>query len=177
MKKIKLSFVAVLIFMVTLISCTGNENTDSPNGETNNTMVTKSTGNWIEVGAIINGVATVTGDKASLIRNWNNTLLQKSGINGNFTDVSIIEDNGNYQLVFEGSTYKSSFYVKVLSSTTLMAAGDTSCTTSECSEENLGCVVKYDQGPPGYCSPCGNGGSCTKTTSNVTMLSYSLRAS
>jgi hypothetical protein len=177
MKTQKITFILLLITLTFFTSCTDNNTgTEIPAKETNNSKLEKNNTKWVEVGAIVNGVPVVTGNKTALIANWNETLSEKSGIRGNFTDVYIIQDGEDYQLVFEGANYKSSFYVRSFSSS-LMAAGDTSCTTSDCSSERLGCVVKYDQGEPGYCSPCGNGGTCTKTTSNVAMLSYNLRAS
>ncbi|MDR1199088.1 MAG: hypothetical protein LBK94_08795 [Prevotellaceae bacterium] len=42
----------------------------------------------------------------------------------------------------------------------------TSCTTKDCASESDGCVPKMGGG----CTPCKNGGDCTRTTSNVASI-------
>jgi len=44
-------------------------------------------------------------------------------------------------------------------------ARSTSCTTSDCSSESDGCVPSHWTSA---CTPCNNGGKCTRTTSSVT---------
>ncbi|MFO7743756.1 MAG: hypothetical protein R6V36_00055 [Psychroflexus sp.] len=132
-------------------------------------------GNWLKVGVIRDGQPLITGDKNTLLESWNSNLFKLSGIKSNFTDVYIYGADGDYQLIFKGPEFQSSFYVKRSDSDSLFAAGDTSCTTSACLEEAEGCIVKYKLSKPeapGYCSPCANGGKCTKTTSSFSMISF-----
>lgn len=166
MKKYRILILCTVIFSVFLSSCTDETNSD-------NQIEEKSLeDNWVEIGALVDGEPVITGDKDALLESWNTNLLKLSGINGDFNDVYIDDTEGDYLLVFKGNQIQSSFYVELRNSSAFFAAGDTSCTTSDCSQENRGCVVKYDQGQPGYCSPCNNGGKCTKTTSNIAMISF-----
>lgn len=122
------------------------------------------------VGKIENGSAILTLNKALTIKTYRAKLLKYSNIDGEFTNVEIIQlEKQAYLLVFSGPIYKSSFYVEQTGSE-LRAISTISCTTSECSQEKYGCVVKYDGGDIGYCSPCANQGKCTKTSTGESML-------
>jgi hypothetical protein len=132
--------------------------------------VTTAQSKWEVIGTIENGVAVLTINKAEVLNAFNANLLAISKINGKFTDVTLSStDDGNYLLLFKGSVYKSSLFVKK-QSTRLEALTTTSCTTSACSTEPRGCVVMYDSDQIGYCSPCGNGGVCTKTSSSTSLI-------
>lgn len=121
---------------------------------------------WKQVGSVQNGKAAFTIDKDAILSAYNANLFKHSGIKGRFTDIGLFPiDGGNYALVFSGASYKSTLFVKT-EGTVLMAMVGTSCTTSDCSSEPRGCIVRYDGGDIGYCSPCANGGKCTKTSTS-----------
>ncbi len=125
---------------------------------------------WKDIGEMVNGLPTLTIDKVQALENYNNNLFQMSHIEGNFNDVSIVKlADGSLALVFVGEVYSSSFYVRADQSGRLKAFSGTSCTTSDCSSELLGCVVKYES-DLAYCSPCSNGGTCTKTSSSSSLF-------
>jgi hypothetical protein len=129
--------------------------------------------NWKEVGKIENGKPILTIDKESVIKSFNESLLKFSNIDGKFTDVKLIStDDKNFLLVFSGPIYRSTVYARRSSRTLAIieALTSTSCTTSECSTEPRGCVVMYDSQDIGYCSPCGNGGGCTKTSTGKSSM-------
>ncbi|HMJ47181.1 MAG TPA: hypothetical protein VK498_07605 [Ferruginibacter sp.] len=155
MKKLNL----ILLFSLFLVSCQSN----SAKGQ-------------MLVGKIDNSVAVITANKTTLLTNFSNNLLRLSGITGNFTDATIVQDGSNYYLVFTGTQFKSSLLLKLMPSsdnTTLVyeddggGGGHVTCTTSECAAEPRGCVPA----PVGLaCTPCANGGKCTKTVSSASML-------
>ncbi len=122
------------------------------------------------VGRIQDGKPILTIDKDNILKVYNAKLFKYSGIDGKFSDIEIksVEGSG-YALVFSGPFYKSAFFVQS-EGNELRALASTSCTTSDCSSEPLGCVVKYDGGDFGYCSPCANAGKCTKTSTSESML-------
>lgn len=121
---------------------------------------------WGTIGSVHDGKTTLTIDKAATLKAYNANLLKHSGIDGQFTDFKLWPiEGGNYALVFSGTTYKSTFFVKA-EGTDLRAMLGTSCTTTDCSSEPRGCIVKYDGGDIGYCSPCANEGKCTKTSTS-----------
>jgi len=125
---------------------------------------------WAVIGKIENGVPVLTINKTEVLKAFNANLLSISKIDGKFSDVTILStDEGNYLLVFKGSVYKASLFVRK-QSTRLEALTTTSCLTSSCSTEPRGCVVMYDSSERGYCSPCGNGGGCTKTSSGTSLI-------
>jgi hypothetical protein len=170
----------ILVIVIFGFSCSSDNSGNDEESPINDpklelNSIKKIEGNWVEIGVIRDGNPVIIGDKEALLESWNSNLLKYSGIRGNFTEVFINYSDGDYQLIFKGPDFQSSFYVKKENSNSLYAAGDTSCTTSEGSQEPEGCVVKYElskPGAPGYCSPCANGGKCTKTTSNFSMISF-----
>lgn len=161
--------ITVIIISSLIISCS-NDKDES----TSKKAVTDD--NLIEIGVLEDGLPVIKGDKYALIKSWERNLLRLSRINAKFTDIYITEiGNEEYQLVFIGNEFKSSFFVQKSENDKLFVSGDTSCTTSDCSQEPRGCVVTYKlskPGAPGSCTPCSNGGKCTKTTSNFSMISF-----
>lgn len=176
----KITSLMILVMTFGFTSCSSESSENSKESQVEELEVTSDLkkeveGNWLEVGVVRDGQPVITGDKEALLKSWNSNLLKLSGIRVNFTDVYIDGTDGDYQLIFRSTDYRSSFYVKRNGSVSLFAAGDTSCTTSDCSQETEGCIVKYElskPGAPGYCSPCANGGKCIKTTSNFSMISF-----
>jgi hypothetical protein len=132
--------------------------------------VTTAQSKWEVIGTIENGVAVLTINKAEVLNAFNANLLSISNINGKFNDVTLSStDDGNYLLVFIGTVYRASLFVKK-QSTRLIALTTTSCATSACFTEAHGCVVMYDSDEIGYCSPCSNGEACTKTSSSTSLI-------
>lgn len=161
--------ITVAIISLFIVSCSNDKGESSSKKVVNND-------NLIEIGVLEDGLPVIKGDKDALIKSWERNLLRLSKINAKFTDIYITEiGKEEYQLVFKGNEFKSSFFVQKSENNKLFASGDTSCTTSDCSQEPEGCFVTYKlskPGAPGSCTPCGNGGTCTKTTSNFTMISF-----
>jgi hypothetical protein len=123
------------------------------------------------IGKIDNGNPVLTVDKIALLKKYNTNLQKVANIDGQFTNVSLISVEGDdYVLVFFGKDYKSVISVK-REGQILLARGTISCTTSDCSQETTGCVPKFEKGSDlGYCTPCNNGGKCTKTVSSISLL-------
>jgi hypothetical protein len=123
------------------------------------------------VGAIQGGVPVITVDQQSLVSTYNANLLNLSGIDGQFTSVNLVISNEagvDFYLVFNGPIYKSSLPANLDSDgVSIIAIGTMSCTTSECSSEDSGCVPR---GNGLSCTPCANKGTCTKTVSSNSMI-------
>ena len=165
---------SVILALLSLVFWSCNKTETSPN-TINSTSVKKQEvkmefQSWRIVGEMVNDLPQLTIDKSQILENYTNNLFQISNIQGNFTDVSIIElSDGSFSMVFLGEVYSSAFYVKSDQSGKLKAFSGTSCTTSDCSSELLGCIVKYES-DLAYCSPCSNGGTCTKTSSSSSLF-------
>tara|TARA_R100001369_G_scaffold2745_5_gene8928 strand:+ start:49856 stop:50368 length:513 start_codon:yes stop_codon:yes gene_type:complete len=133
--------------------------------------------NWVEVGKIEDGVAVLTADKNNLINSLNQNLFVTTGKSTRMTDVSLERIEDFFYLLFTSDKQRVTFYVqKSKDSNILRAAATTVCTTSECTQEPLGCIPKYDITPAGQegigtCTPCANGGKCTKTVSGRSLIS------
>jgi hypothetical protein len=150
----------ILFFSLFLLSCQGN-----------------SAKAQMLIGKIENSMAVITANKTSLLTNFNNNLSRLSGINGNFTDVTIIQNVSTYYLVFTGTQFRSSMLLKVMpgsDNTTIFfyeddggGGGHVICTTSDCASEPRGCVPAMEGQS---CTPCANRGKCTKTVSSSSML-------
>lgn len=176
----KTTFNAILIFLTIIIISCGSENDSANQFEESNIESDRKEiigKDRLKIGMIQNDEPIITGNKKALLLSWNSNLLKFSQIRGNFTEVYIQKHEKDYYLIFKGSKYRSSFYVSKESDDSLYAFAGTSCTTSdpECSQEPLGCIVKYDiqrPGLPGYCTPCSSGGVCTKTVSDFAMISF-----
>ena len=116
------------------------------------------------IGTIENDKPILSLDNTKLLSNYNTNLLKASGIDGKFTNVSIKCFENKYYLVFEGSNCKSTFSVN-LEEANLFVNDNTSCTTTDCSSEPLGCVPVLTA-----CTACSNKGKCTKTISLDSLL-------
>ncbi len=136
------------------------------------TGCTLAQGPWQTVGALQNGEAVLTADKAELLQAYNQNLRLSSQIEGSFTEVNIVpRAQGTYALVFEGEEYKSTFGVKIAEDgSSLQVNNKISCTTIDCAAETSGCEPRYNDEGQGYCSPCSNEGECFKTVSNKSLL-------
>jgi len=121
---------------------------------------------WKNVGNVQGGKGVLSIDKAATLKTFTANLFKHSKIDGAFTNLELLPaEGGNYVLLFSGSSYKSTVFVKSEGGV-LKAMTGTTCTTSDCSSEPRGCLVMYEGGEIGYCSPCANGGKCTKTTTS-----------
>lgn len=103
-------------------------------------------------------------NKSETLKIYNANLLRLSGIDAKLTEVSVTTSNKEYFLVFKGASYKSIFAVTITGSE-VYAIGSISCTTSACVSERMGCTVRGLS-----CEPCGDNGSCTKTTTTGSLL-------
>ena len=178
MKKLVKKLPMIVLAIAFLLSgCTNDQETiklDDDN--TAKSKLSEMEGDWKEIGYMKDGMPVFTINMKEALKTLSENMKKFSGIDENFTDMYIVNDEKDYNLVFSGDTYRTSFYVKVEktserldsgASHTLMAATNISCTTSDCSSEPRGCMVMYDNDDLGipYCSPCSNEGKCTKTTS------------
>ena len=126
---------------------------------------------WQTVGRIENGQPVLTINKEQAISRYTRNLKDRSNIEARFTDVKIVAYNSeSYALVFTGARYSSSFGMRKMGQNNLVANLTTSCTTSECITETMGCVPNYNGGDVAGCRPCSNGGTCTKTVSSTSLF-------
>jgi hypothetical protein len=167
--------IIVLAFAFLLSGCTSDHEATKLNEE--NAAKIKLPvieGDWVEIGYIKNGMPFLTFDTKKALNTLSGNMKKYSNINEDYTSVYVASIDEDYNLLFEGETYRTSFYVKAIKSPAklvsgtshiLVAARKITCTTSECSHEATGCAVKYDPDNLDlpYCSPCANGGKCTKT--------------
>ncbi|AXG70396.1 hypothetical protein KORDIASMS9_02636 [Kordia sp. SMS9] len=166
----------VLAFAFLLIGCNSDQETTTVNEEsTAKSKVPNMDADWIEIGYIKDGMPYITFDTKKALTTLSANMKKYANIDANYTSVYVASIDDTYNLLFEGDTYRTSFYVKVIESpsklevanatTTIAAHRKITCTTSECSHESTGCAVKYDRenNDLPYCSPCANGGKCTKT--------------
>jgi len=164
-----------LVMLFTFVSChTDQDNTDEDYIEKN--AIEFNDKDWQVVGMLKDGKPNLTANKDLLLSSFNKNLLSKSQIRGNFTDVVLKPYKKDFQLVFRGAKYTSSFYVKENDSGKLFVNHTTTCTTTDCSMEPEGCIVTYElskPGMPGTCTPCANGGVCRKTVSNSALFTAS----
>ncbi|WP_108114241.1 hypothetical protein [Kordia periserrulae] len=177
MKKIiKNLSVIVLALSFLLVGCTNDQATsDVDNDNLTKSKLPSFETEWEEIGYLKDGEPILTIDTKKALKALSASMKEKVNITEDYTFVYIVSTDQAYNLVFEGKKYRTSFYVEAITtssklattgtSTTLVASRKITCTTSECSSEPLGCAVKYDNGNTGlpYCSPCENGGECTKT--------------
>jgi hypothetical protein len=178
MKTIK-CITVVLLFAAILSSC--NEETNDVNLENSDSIEQKSkiddskVNHLVEIGSLKNGVPVITVDKQKLIKSVNINHIHKAGFNPEVVDVMIDQIDDVYYLKFTGEKYRVTFYLELNNNQTFMANSTTSCSTSACSNEQLGCIPEYPDNPAGKsgigtCTPCGNGGDCTKTVSNQSLF-------
>lgn len=119
------------------------------------------------IGTLENGQTNLTVDQAKLLAVYNANLLKFSNIDAKFTEVSIkTTSSKQYILVFKSGHYTSSLTVTAIHSK-LYATNNISCTTSDCSSEEIGCSPKPSELG---CWPCNNGGKCTKTVTSISLI-------
>lgn len=180
MKTLKNNLFGIILITLMTVSCTTNERAvedlNQKNSETTTTRIDRSKYNlWSEVGAIKDGKLVITADKQKMIEAINRNHIEKAGFNPNVENVSIEKMDSNYYLSFTGKEYKVTLYLQLEENSTLFAAAGTSCSTSACSQEQFGCIPQYPNNPAGQsgigtCTPCANGGGCTKTTSDASLI-------
>ncbi|MDB9755693.1 hypothetical protein OAB20_05350 [Winogradskyella sp.] len=177
-KYLKSSLVLMLLLSVSCTSVSNSEESSANKAENIQNQISEDTyKNWVEVGKIEDGVAILTADKNNLIESLNQNLYVTTGKSTRVNDVSIERIDDFFYLLFRSKKQRVTFYVqKSKDSNILRAAATTVCTTSECTQEPLGCIPKYDITPAGQdgigtCTPCANGGKCTKTVSGKSLIS------
>ncbi|MDA0737118.1 hypothetical protein N9E60_02155 [Schleiferiaceae bacterium] len=123
------------------------------------------------VGALVDNEPVFTVDTDALIANYNANMHELSGLEVRFTSVEIVQVDTIYYLVFYNNdiTTRSSLAIELSGrdNNLLNVQGGTSCTTSDCSSSNTGCVPRLlFKG----CTPCENEGKCTRTSSNYSLI-------
>ena len=123
------------------------------------------------VGILADNEPVFTVDTDVLIANYNANMQELSGLEVTFTSVEIVQVDTIYYLVFynDGITTRSSLGIKLSGNDNnlLNVQGGTSCTTTDCSSSNTGCVPRLlFKG----CTPCENEGKCTRTSSNYSLI-------
>lgn len=174
-KLIKNAPMFVLVFAFLLSGCTSDQETTKLDDEsTAKSKLTTMDADWVEIGYIKDGMIFLTIDTKKALKTLSNNMQKLANINETYTSVYVASIDKDYNLLFEGKTFRTSFYVKAVKSPAKLATGTShalvasrkiTCTTSDCSHESTGCAVKYDPDNHElpYCSPCANGGECTKT--------------
>lgn len=161
----------LLLLMVSACTNEDKENYPDENNTTISKIIEENYKGWVTVGKLENNRPVFTVNKENLIKSLNENLFLLTGEISKIDKVSFEKFEKINYLVFSGNNVKVTFYVqKSKGSNNLMAAGKTACRTVDCSQEQLGCVVKYPNNLPGqdgigYCTPCGNGGVCEKINS------------
>ena len=122
---------------------------------------------WQTIGRFENGQPVLDINKAQALRNFNRSMQSLTDIEDTFTEVKIVQHlDYSYALVFVGRSHLASFLVRNTGNGWLDVMASTTCTTTECSEEAKGCIPKTGGG----CTPCNNGGTCTKTSSDASLF-------
>ncbi|MEM6684958.1 MAG: hypothetical protein AAF617_04100 [Bacteroidota bacterium] len=177
-----------LVLTFVFIGCTGDQETSISNdADAAKIILPVLDKDWVEIGYIKNGEPVITFDTKKALTALSSNMEKYGDINETYTSVYVANIDGHYNLFFEGETYRTAFYVKAIqtnsklatstsaaTATTLVATRKITCTTSDCAHESTGCAVKYDRenNDLPYCSPCNNGGKCTKTdVSNAAAVS------
>ncbi|WP_426431017.1 hypothetical protein ACPX19_01350 [Winogradskyella sp. HB-48] len=177
----KKSHIILFGFLVVLLLGCSNENQTELEETKSKNLRTSSIDEdsyklWLEVGKLENNKSVLTINKSKLINNLNKNFTKINGVNPNVEEVSLVEIDNSFYLIFKGKKTSISFYVQESKyGRGLIVAQGTSCTTDECSQEQLGCIPYYPDNDPGHegigsCTPCSNGGKCKKTVTNLTVL-------
>jgi hypothetical protein len=160
-----------LLVSISLISCS-NENQESVATSTENKQILQKFQDFdsrtlVHVGTMVDGEIVLNDKSSTLI----STFQKSQGLSSNSAQV-YSSDNNTYGLVFQGPNNLRTTYLAVIGPDNgLYAIDGTSCSTTDCSDEELGCIPVYSNTIPGQsgigtCSPCSNEGKCTKTVSN-----------
>jgi hypothetical protein len=154
MKISKLISIALVLSIVVMTSC-GNDDksTESVNAKSQIETTTKINESeyslWTEIGVLEDGVPVITADKLSLITAVNRNHIKTDDFNPEVNSVFIDVMEDTYYLTFRGKESKVTFYVQLSKNSTLLAAGGTSCSSKDCSQEQLGCIPSYPNNPSG----------------------------
>lgn len=123
------------------------------------------------VGQIVDNEPVFTVDETELINTYNTNMQLLTNLDVNFSNVQISQIDNEYFLVFSNNDFsvKSSLAITLSgpSNNLFYVESTTSCTTSDCSESNTGCVPKAIMKG---CTPCPNEGECTKTVSSGSLI-------
>ncbi len=106
---------------------------------------------WVKVGEIHDDNITITANMDVMLESVNNIHFNDEN---NFVDnAEIIRYNDQFVLVFTGpAAYTITYYgvgKPVYDFKDILVASKTSCTTSDCSSEQMGCVPSYPDNPQG----------------------------
>ena len=170
MKPLIMNPLLFLLVSISLISCS-NENKESVATTTEKKQILQKfqdfdSSTLVHVGTMVDGEIVLNDNSSTLI----STFEKSRGISSESARI-YPSDNDTYGLVFKGPNNSKTTYLAVVGPDNgIYAVAGTSCSTSDCSEEQLGCVPEYPDNPAGQsgigiCRPCSNGGKCTKTVS------------
>lgn len=122
------------------------------------------------IGLLVSGVPTITVNKDTLLKRFSDNMKIATGITVVYDSAKIVSYGSDYMLLMTGAGYKAGMYVIQTNSKYQLALLDThiTCTTSACASETFGCVPTSDMTPS--CTECANKGTCTKTTSNKSLV-------
>lgn len=156
-----------LMLSLAFIACNRNANESTKAAPQSESLMDETDG--IVFGQVTAGVATLSQDPSTLKSDWEDFINTNTGLGPcTISDVGFIEDNGLYYLVATGSTssdpIKSALLMEESAGGCLFISGGVitvTCTTTECSSETMGCMPLNTA-----CTPCQNGGACTKSSTN-----------
>lgn len=176
MKKIIKNLPVIVLALAFLLTGCTSDQTATNSDDENRAKFKLPTidADWVEIGYIKDGMPYLTFDTKKALNTLSGNMKKHANINEKYTSVYVAAIGEDYNLMFEGETYRTSFYAKIIKSPGKLASGAShaivasrkiTCTTTDCSHESTGCAVKYDRDNHDlpYCSPCANGGECTKT--------------
>jgi hypothetical protein len=164
--KTQIKTIVIFLLSVIVIACNNNPKENSKSNDKSESL-TSSSDTIIVIGTLHEGVASFVADSTVLRTDWEKFIT--ANINPcklNHIEILPNEDRTKYYLVVSGTMesdmMKASIELKQSDTTCLMLYSyTTSCVSSDCSSEAIGCV------PLGMaCTPCSNKGKCTKTVSN-----------
>ncbi len=167
--KQKIKHIAILLFSITLIACNNNQNENKNSTEKTASLINEND-STIVIAEINNGVITFVADSTSLKNDWQNFITNQPDLGPcQLNQIAIVSDgtaSPKYYLIVTGTMnnelIKSTLELEQGGPICWIVSGFTvTCTTTACSNEQLGCVPQLLA-----CTPCGNIGKCTKTVVN-----------
>ncbi len=167
--KIKHITILLLLFSVVIIACNNNpkQNNNSKNQQASSTFSRDST---IVIASLNDGVTTFVADSNILKSDWQKFLTNQPEIGPcELSSIKIVPnvEATTYYLIASGTmsggkNLKSTIELELEPPTCLsLSSSTTICTTTECSDEQEGCIPVAVA-----CTKCGNSGKCSKTVSN-----------
>lgn len=171
--KQKIKHIAILLFSVMLIACNNNPKENNKSKD-KSASLTSSNDTTIVIATVNDGVASFVADSSTLRNDWQNFISNLPDLEPcELNHIQIVSDEGStkYYLVVSGTMnnqpLKATIELEQGAPTCLIVSGLTvSCVTTDCSSEPE-CI------PFGVtCTPCSNGGKCTKTVTSSPVVIF-----